>query len=439
MTFSFNACNYTLEPMNANQLQPQNTSKPTGLAIQFESYNQATRSATYLVKNTSDREVKNMQVHYQNISKNPEKKKVLMNNHAEEKITLSSLPAHRNIPIQANLSFPTGITQAKFKLELQYAENSKTIASVTKKFTAPPPPPPSLHNQATLNNPKSDQSIPTPPWKRAIEQNDLPALKSLFKTGADVNKQDQQGNTILHHLTQMAPSDTELIKYLLGLPGINTNLQNEGGNTALHLVTCMENFNETLFEGLLSYGAKSNIANKMGDMALHHAAAVLGDPHKVRKMLMHSSADEDAINLQGNTALCEAIIKGKIPVIEFLLTTNADVGKSLHLIIEKQEINSSIKDNIELLLKYRIPPNILDDYTHQNSLLHKAVQKGHKDIVDLLLRYQADVHAKNSQGKSPIDLLESEEYQGKEEDKQEIRNLLCNNPLLNNGANPQNP
>ena len=93
------------------------------------------------------------------------------------------------------------------------------------------------------------------------ENNNLLSL-ALIKNGNNVNVEDSNGNTILHHLTRT--SNLEVIKSCL-LAGCNINKTNKDGETALFIA---ERYcNEEVRNLLLQFGCNPNIKNKVGKTA----------------------------------------------------------------------------------------------------------------------------------------------------------------------------
>lgn len=56
-------------------------------------------------------------------------------------------------------------------------------------------------------------------------------VEVLIESGANVNQQDENGNTLLHHFfTLLTP---ELVKFLLAAPNINPSIKNNLGHTPI--------------------------------------------------------------------------------------------------------------------------------------------------------------------------------------------------------------
>jgi ankyrin repeat protein len=60
-------------------------------------------------------------------------------------------------------------------------------------------------------------------------------MDALIAKGADVNRQDIDGNSTLHHLVKVLNKKTELALATLLKAKVNTSLKNKNGETALDL------------------------------------------------------------------------------------------------------------------------------------------------------------------------------------------------------------
>ena len=142
---------------------------------------------------------------------------------------------------------------------------------------------------------------------------------------------------------------------------------------------------------LLAAGEKIEESDSKGWTPLMIASA---EGHlKTVKLLLEKGANPNAKNRYGRTALMFAAHYGYTPIVEVLLESGADIN---------------------------IVPT---DETRKTALI-AAVDKGHYEVVSLLLRYKADTTIKEKLG---FDALFSAAVAG---------NTKIAELLLNNGANP---
>ena len=70
--------------------------------------------------------------------------------------------------------------------------------------------------------------------KNVVESNDTLTLKTLIQTGININAQDKDGNTLLHHAIS-SDSDVEILREL-SMAGANVSIENNAGTTPLHCI-----------------------------------------------------------------------------------------------------------------------------------------------------------------------------------------------------------
>lgn len=137
-----------------------------------------------------------------------------------------------------------------------------------------------------------------------------------------------------------------------------------------------------------------------GETALFQA--VKNGHKEVVEMLINAGADIDKQDTYGNTALLQAAYKGYKEIVELLLEKGADVniksnGSDTALLMAVQEDYSDI---IDLLLKNHADINV------QNGLgdtpLIEAAASGNARVVMLLLKKGANIRIKNKNGDTAL-------------------------------------
>lgn len=151
----------------------------------------------------------------------------------------------------------------------------------------------------------------------------------------------------------------------------NIDMTNEEGDTAVMLAT-QEN-NLAIVAELIEAGANINIQNERQDNVLLYAGA---EGHlEIVKLAIEAGADTTITNRYGGTALIPAADRGHVEVVDYLLkASDTDV-------------------------------NYLNNL-HWTALLEAIILgdggEGHQQIVDLLLRYGADVQISDKEGITPL-------------------------------------
>ena len=144
--------------------------------------------------------------------------------------------------------------------------NSNSLSSQEKDNLIPENSP--IHIFCTLKSEINTQNENGwTPIYRSIVSNNLPALTSLLKLGADPNIPNIMNETPLYHCVETKNYDALII--LLEFKA-DTNISRRNGNTPLHLAT--KNKLENFISSLLRHGANPNLKNMLKNETSLHVA-----------------------------------------------------------------------------------------------------------------------------------------------------------------------
>jgi hypothetical protein len=135
-----------------------------------------------------------------------------------------------------------------------------------------------------------------------------------------------------------------------------------------------------------------------------HEAAEQGDLVRV-KFLIDQGVSVNARDSFQNTPLHHAAAKGKLSIVKFLLEHGANPcaenkrkATPLSLTVWQVEITEQHNQIVSLLLQNGITANQLTHSNRDESLLHKAAELEHTEMVRLFLIHGADPNAVNMRG-----------------------------------------
>ena len=208
------------------------------------------------------------------------------------------------------------------------------------------------------------------------------ALMAL-QAGADVNHEDRDSWTALHHAAYKGHE--AVAQGLLGA-GADVNAKDGSGRTPLHLAAW--NNKPEVAKVLLAHGAQVNARNDYSATALHHAA--YNGYEALAQGLLGAGAEVNATNVYSKTALHNAAENGHEALAQGLLGAGADVNAKdedgetpLHLAATKNK-----PEVAKVLLAHGAQVNARTN--GGGTALEIALYQGHPEMVALLLLHIAE-------------------------------------------------
>ncbi|KAI4194966.1 MAG: hypothetical protein LQ346_003578 [Caloplaca aetnensis] len=216
----------------------------------------------------------------------------------------------------------------------------------------------------------------------AVKKDNTELLKMLLEHGADVDAYAAGGGTALYNA--VSKGKTDLVEILLKY-NADPNSRPCGADPPLHRAVSKD-FDE-IVRLLLEHGVNVDDAPSGGSTALYVAAVKKGNVELVQRLL-DAGARSDATSCGANTALFEAAKKGHREICRLLLTNGAKVdaktcggSTALYTVVSKR----NDQDLVRLLLEHGADINA--KIWGGESPLERAVNKGLKDMVQLMLQY----------------------------------------------------
>lgn len=219
-------------------------------------------------------------------------------------------------------------------------------------------------------------------------------------------------NNIMSKLTEFKKDDDDDVLLIEILTEFTKKLQNKGYMQILNNFKKSKNINQKD-----SYGWNFlMLASRQGDIG-------------IVKLLLEKGAIIDEKDNTGSTALMFASYLGHISVVNLLLESGADVNLTNNngdTSLMRASLGKYL-DVVKLLLAYGA--NIEVQNRYGDTALHYACKQkmgvSNIPIITELLKYGADPNTINNNKKKPIEV-----FQGTEDDKKEVENLIKESILL---------
>jgi ankyrin repeat protein len=213
------------------------------------------------------------------------------------------------------------------------------------------------------------------PLAKAVKAGDLPAVRTLIKSGTDVNARSGDGSTPL--LWAAHNSSLEIARALIAAKA-TVDTANDYGVTPL--LQASRAGDTAMVDLLLKSGANPSLAHPEGETPLL-AAARAGSVAAVRLLLARSVDVNAAEKFQKTTALMWAAAEGHLDVVDVLIEAGADVNRQAHVTSLTTRHNA-------------------DHPTGGFTALMWAARGGDDAMVRRLVARGADVNLKNGDGAS---------------------------------------
>ena len=170
--------------------------------------------------------------------------------------------------------------------------------------TAPETPPVRADNKPTLH--------------KAVENDDLAAVKALIAGGVDPNSRDKIGLTLLHIAAKKNASPAVIETLIAG--GADPNARDKDGHTPLHGADDL-----SVVDALIEAGADPKARNEKGRTPLHGPIVGIAPPNpSVVEALIRAGADPNARDDTDDTPLHSAARRFNLSVVLELLRAGAN-------------------------------------------------------------------------------------------------------------------
>ncbi|CAB0039932.1 unnamed protein product [Trichogramma brassicae] len=265
------------------------------------------------------------------------------------------------------------------------------------------------------------------PLHHAIKYKHEEVVALLLRNGADPNLPNKDGMTPLHTICNWYDNDNSYMRiakmFFKTCNDINQPVQvdarDKWGNTPLHLAWHRYKGSKVIAEILLRNGANPNLANAEGLTSLNMILQNFFDVDDLVEEFFEICNDVqqtimvDARDKWGRTPLRMALSSGRKKVAEALLRIGADPNitdeygtTALHFICRQGddyddlgEILFKISDEKHQLLQVNAQDNC------GSTPLHLAFSRKRKNLMELLLRHDANPNLTDYRGYTPLNII----------------------------------
>jgi uncharacterized protein len=213
------------------------------------------------------------------------------------------------------------------------------------------------------------------PLAKAVKAGDLQSVRSLLRSGADVNARSGDGSTPL--LWAVHGSNPEIARALIAAKA-SVDIANDYGVTPL--LHASRTGDAAMMELLLGAGAKPNLAHPEGETPLL-AASRAGNARGVRLLLGRGVDVNQPESFQKTTPLMWAAAEGHLDVVDLLLEAGANPNLQAHVTTLTTRHNA-------------------DHPTGGFTALMFAARAGNDEMVRRLVARGADINLKNGDNAS---------------------------------------
>ncbi|XP_046562244.1 ankyrin repeat domain-containing protein 50-like [Haliotis rubra] len=238
------------------------------------------------------------------------------------------------------------------------------------------------------------------PLMVAAEHGHKEVVELLVTHGADLSLSVKGRDDILHIACNRGQFD--VVKYLLSLNSVDIN--SRGYKKRTPVMAAAEHGHKEVVELLVTHGADLSLSVKGRDDILH-IACKSGQFDVVKYLLSLNSVDINRRGYNKRTPVMTAGERGKKKIVELLVKHGADLSHRAPL--GGNILNLACRGGKIEVVKYVLSLNTVDINTRgikKRTPVMIAAAHGHKEVVELLVKNEADLSLRDSNGKNVIEL-----------------------------------
>ena len=242
------------------------------------------------------------------------------------------------------------------------------------------------------------------PLHFAASEGHFEVARMLLERGADIHSQNDERLTPLQRASQgMREGHRDIVRLLLDY-GANCDARDNYRNTALHFAASAGNLDGARI--LLELGAEVDSQNNEGLTPLLRASQGMREGLRdLMRVLLDHGANRNARDNRGNTVLHLAASEGHLDAARMILELGVDVDPKNNegltpFLRASQGMREGHRVIMQLLLRHDADYTVRDN--RGNTALHLAASEGRLDVASMLLELGVDVDPKNNEGFTPL-------------------------------------
>ena len=250
-------------------------------------------------------------------------------------------------------------------------------------------------NQISVNATNNNQA--TPLMFACFDGGHLDNMETLIQYGADINARDIDGSTLLHYASRY--SKQEIVEFLLKLNLVSVNATNNNQATPL-MFACSNGGGLDNMKTLIQYGADINVRFNDGSTLLHYASQysrqdIVEFLLKLNQILVNATNNDQATPL---TFAC--LDGGRLDNMEMLIQYGADINVRFNdgSTLLHYASRYSKQDIVEFLLKLNLVSVNATNNNQATPLMFACLDGGRLDNMETLLKFGADINARDIDG-----------------------------------------
>ncbi|XP_046346164.2 ankyrin repeat domain-containing protein 50-like [Haliotis rufescens] len=255
------------------------------------------------------------------------------------------------------------------------------------------------HDMVDINGRGSCRRTPV---MLAAEKGHIAIVKLLVDKGGDMSLVDKRHENILH--LACLCGQIEVVKYVLSQDIVDINSRGRKRKTPVMLAA--RNGHKEVVELLVKKGADLSLAYNAAGSNVLHVACFKGHVDVVKYLLSQDTVDVNSRGWKKRTPMMRAAEKGHKEIVELLVNKGADLSLAYNTAGSNVLHLACFNGHVDVV-KYLLSQDTLNVNSRglmKRTPMMRAAEKGHKEVVELLVSKGADASLVDKSGNNILHL-----------------------------------